>query len=102
MSWEHEWAEWIKRQGRTGPGGSGYLRGEVISPRWDESDEDWTDGELVISAMGGEVMLRTEHLDILGSVPRLHDGMTAVLLPGEAAFAGGMRFCVLGVIADAV
>lgn len=102
MSWEHDLAKMITARGRTGPGGSGYLRGEVISPRWDESDEDWTDGELVISAMGGQVMLRTEHLDILGSVPRLHEGMTAVLLPGADAFAGGMRFCVLGVIADAV
>ena len=47
-------------------------------------------------------MLRQEHLDILSSVPSLHDGMTAVLLPGSGAFAGGMKFCVLGVIGDAV
>lgn len=102
MSWEHEWAEWIKRQGRTGPGGTGYLIGDVISPRWDDDTEDWTDGELIISALEGEAMLGPAHLDILSSVPSLHDGMTAVLLPGRGALAGGMRFCVLGVIGDAV
>ena len=102
MSWEHELTGRIKAQGRTGPGGNGYLRGDVISPKWDEEAEDWVKGELIISAMGGEVMLREEHLDILGHVPKLHDGMTVILLPGSGAFAGGMRFCVLGVIGDAV
>ena len=102
MSWEHELTGRIKAQGRTGPGGNGYLRGDVISPKWDEEAEDWVKGELIISAMGGEVMLREEHLDILGHVPKLHDGMTVILLPGRGAFAGGMRFCVLGVIGDAV
>ena len=102
MGWEHEFAKRLKSQGRTGPGGTGYLRGDVISPRWDDRTEDWTDGELIISAMGGEVMLRQEHLDILGHVPKLHDGMTVILLPGSGAFAGGMKFCVLGVIGDAV
>ena len=102
MGWEHEFAKRLKNQGRTGPGGTGYLRGDVISPKWDEEAKDWVKGELIISAMGGEVMLRQEHLDILGHVPKLHDGMTAVLLPGADAFAGGMRFCILGVIGDAV
>ena len=102
MSWEHELAGRIKAQGRTGPGGTGYLRGDVISPKWDEEAEDWVKGELIISAMGGEVMLRQEHLDIPGHVPKLHDGMTVILLPGKGALAGGMRFCVLGVIGDAV
>ena len=98
MSWEHELAGRIKAQGRTGPGGAGYLLGEVISPKWSEEDQDWTDGALIVSAMGGEVMLREEHLDILGSCPPLHDGMTAVLLPGKGTLAGGMRFCILGVL----
>ena len=85
MSWEHELTGRIKAQGRTGPGGNGYLRGDVISPKWDEEAEDWVKGELIISAMGGEAMLRQEHLDIPGHVPKLHDGMTAVLLPGSGA-----------------
>ncbi len=102
MSSENELAGRIKAQGRTGPGGNGYLRGDVISPKWDEEAEDWVKGELIISAMGGEAMLRQEHLDILGACPKLHDGMTVILLPGSGAFAGGMRFCVLGVIGDAV
>ena len=102
MGWEHEFAKRLKSQGRTGGGSSGYLRGDVISPKWDEEAEDWVKGELIISAMGGEAMLRQEHLDILGHVPKLHDGMTVILLPGSGAFAGGRKLCVLGVIGDAV
>lgn len=102
MSWEHEFAKMITDQGRTGDGASGYLRGAVISPKWDEQAEAWTDGELIISTLGGNAMLTAELLDILGSCPELHDGMTVALLPGSGVFAGGSQFCVLGVIGDAV
>lgn len=97
MSWEHDLAKMITDQGRTGGGASGYLRGDVISPKWDEDAEDWTDGELIISTLGGSVMLTEGMVDRLGTCGKLHDGMTVILLPGERALRGGQRFFVLEV-----
>ena len=101
MSWEHEFARRLKTGRETGPG-SGYLIGQVLSPKWDEETEDWTDGDLIISVLDGAVMLTAEMLDRLPGAADLHDGQTAVLIPGPRVLHGGQRFLLLGGIENAV
>ena len=94
MSWEHDLAGWIKDQGKTGGIETGYLVGHVISPKWSEADEAWTDGELIISTLEGQAMLTEGMLDRLDAGGELHDGMTVALIPGARALRGGQRFFV--------
>ena len=95
MSDVHELAR--RMQGLKGPAlGRCWLRGAVVSPKWDEDEEDWVRGPLIISIWDGEVMLGTDRLEQLPQPEKLHDGMTVALIPG------GEKFLILGVVSDAV
>lgn len=94
MSWDHELTRRAKHPETQGPD-SGYYIGDVLSPRWSEEDEDWTDGPLIISILDGQAMLTEEMVDRLGAGGRLHEGMTVTVIPGEKALRGGQRFFVL-------
>ena len=95
MSDVHELARRIK--GIRAPElGRCWLRGDVVSPKWDEEAEDWVKGPLIISIWDGGGMLGTDRLEQLPQPSKLHDGMTVALIPG------GEKFLILGVVSDAV
>jgi hypothetical protein len=95
MSWKNDLPRKVMSGDRASRSTSSYLIGRVLSPRWSEADQAWTDGELIISAMGGNAMLTSGMLDRLGAGGKLHEGMTVILIPGERALHGGQRFFVL-------
>ena len=104
MGWEHDLARRL-RDNRPRQLGQAYIKGSVISPKWDDDAEDWVRGELIVSILDGNAMLTAGMLEQLPQSQKLHDGMTVALLPGPVSLSGGARlqkFLILGVVSDAV
>ena len=108
MSWEHELArEFRGRDNRTDPA---WFRGEVLSPiRREQGGQTIYEGPLIISCYDGQVMLRSDQLQMLAGVPsaagspRLYKGIS-VALTGNlfSGDAGSLKILILGVVQNAV
>ena len=99
MSWEHQLAKQFKE--RDNPTTYAWFAGEVQSPVRITNDKGEVSysGPLIVSAFGGEVILRAEQLRVLDHVPQVYAPQTVALVGDPfGKSAGGQTILLLGVI----
>lgn len=99
MAWEHQIAQQFKE--RDNPDTYAWFSGRVQSPVRTVNDKGEVkfSGPLIVSAFGGEVILREEQLRVLSHVPQVYAPQTVALVGDPfGKSAGGQVVLVLGVI----
>lgn len=99
MSWEHQIAKQFKQ--RDNPSTYAWFAGEVQSPirTVDDKGNESFRGPLIVSAFGGEVILRADQLRVLDHVPQVYAPQTVALVGDPfGKSAGGQTILLLGVI----